>query len=78
MSDLIERAAKHVAALNGHSDDWERFLDEARDYVNFAVEECAKAAEGFPHNRDWVKGSLYEKLRIETAFEIRKLAKGKP
>lgn len=76
MSDLIKRAAKHVAALNGHSDECERFMDEARDYVSFTIEECAKIAEGFPHNRDWVPGSLYDTLRKETAAAIRKLGGG--
>lgn len=78
MSDeLVERAAKHVASLNGHSDDWERYMEDAADYVNFVrsqvIEECAEVAEGFPHNRDWVQGSLYDTLRRETAMAIRAL-----
>jgi hypothetical protein len=51
-------------------------MDEARDYVSFAVEECAKVAEGFPRNREWVPGSLYDTLRRETAAAIRKLGGG--
>lgn len=34
-------------------------------------EACAQVAEGFPHNRDWVPGSLYGNLRNETAAAIR-------
>lgn len=49
MSDLVERAAKHVAALNGHSEEWEMYLEEAEDYVNFiradALEEAARYVE---------------------------------
>lgn len=37
--DIAKRAAQHVAALNGHSDEWERFMDEARDYMCFAADE---------------------------------------
>lgn len=32
---LIEAMARHVAGLNGHSDDWERYLEEAADYLDF-------------------------------------------
>lgn len=39
-----------------------------------AIEECAKIAEGFPRNRDWVPGSLYDTLRKEVATSIRALA----
>lgn len=39
-----------------------------------AIEECAKVAEGFPRNRDWVNGSLYDTLRREVAADIRALA----
>jgi hypothetical protein len=39
-------------------------------------EACAQAAEGFPHNRGWVPGSLYDTLRHEVAATIR--ARGEP
>lgn len=35
-------------------------------------ERCARIAEGFPRNRAWVPGSLYDTLRRETAADIRK------
>lgn len=38
-----------------------------------AVEECARAAEGFTDDRKWVPGSLYDTLRRETAAQIRML-----
>lgn len=34
-------------------------------------ERCALIAEGFVKNRDWVPGSLYEKIRKEVAHAIR-------
>lgn len=34
-------------------------------------EACAKVAEGFEQNRDWVRGSLYESIRNEVAAKIR-------
>lgn len=34
-------------------------------------EECAKVAEGFAQNRDWVRDSLYESIRNEVAARIR-------
>jgi hypothetical protein len=34
-------------------------------------EACAKIAEGFDRNRDWVPGSLYDTLRREVAAAIR-------
>ena len=36
-----------------------------------AREDCARIAEGFERNRDWVPGSLYDTLRRETAAAIR-------
>lgn len=39
-------------------------------------EECAKVAEGFPANRDWVPGSLWGNIRAEVAKAIR--ARGTP
>jgi hypothetical protein len=38
-------------------------------------EACAKVAEGFEQNRDWVRDSLYESIRNEVAARIR--ARGK-
>ena len=38
-----------------------------------ALEEAAKEVERFPHNREWVPGSLYGNLRVETAADIRAL-----
>lgn len=37
-------------------------------------ERCARVAEGIerPEDRDWIKGSLYDTLRRETAAEIRR------
>lgn len=35
-------------------------------------ERCAKVAEGFQQNRDWVPGSLYDNLRREVGAAIRK------
>ena len=51
---LIEAMARHVAGLNGHSDDWERYLEEAADYLDFCRpiieaqerKRCARIAEG--------------------------------
>lgn len=43
---------------------------------NEALEEAAKAAEAFHQDRDWVKGSLYDTLRRETASAIRSLKSG--
>lgn len=34
-------------------------------------ERCAKVAEGFERNREWVPGSLYDTLRREVAAAIR-------
>ena len=34
-------------------------------------ESCAKAAEGFPENRDWVPGSLWGNIRADVASAIR-------
>lgn len=34
-------------------------------------EKCAKIAEGFAQDRDWVPGSLYANIRAEVAAEIR-------
>ncbi len=37
MSDeLIEESAKYVARLNGHAAEWDRFMEEAEDYIGFA------------------------------------------
>lgn len=56
---------------------------EAMEVVNFAAlvataerEACAKVAEGFAANRDWVPGSLWGNIRAEVAAAIR--ARGKP
>lgn len=49
-------------------------FDASVDAIRIVVEECAKVAEGFQHNREWVPGSLYDTLRKETAADIRKLA----
>jgi acetate kinase len=39
-------------------------------------EACAKIAEGFERNRDWVPGSLYDTLRREVAAAIRARGEG--
>ena len=31
---LREIAAMHVARIDGHSDDWDRYVDEAKDYID--------------------------------------------
>lgn len=41
---------------------------------NAVIEECARVAEGFGKNREWVPGSLYEKIRGEVAAKIRTLS----
>ncbi|ARU04698.1 hypothetical protein CCO03_17160 [Comamonas serinivorans] len=55
------------------------FIVDMGDLVNFAFqvaaaerEACAKAAEGFPENRDWVPNSLWGNIRRDVANFIRK------
>ncbi len=56
----------------------ERNLEAARAVLRIAApeirERAAKVAEGLPHNRDWVPGSLYDTLRREVAAAIRNSA----
>lgn len=40
--EMIKKTARHVAALNGHSDEWERFLDEAEDYLDAILPEIVE------------------------------------
>lgn len=70
MSDL----SSEIAAEFLREDDIMKASRNIQRIVRSAViEECAKAAEGFPKNREWVPGSLYETLRRETAAAIRAL-----
>lgn len=41
---LREIAARHVAGIDGHSDDWDRYVDEAKDYID-AIRPHIEAAE---------------------------------
>ena len=51
---LREIAAMHFAGIDGHSDDWDRYVDEAKNYIDAIRphieaaerERCAKIAEG--------------------------------
>lgn len=75
MSDLVERAAKHVAALNGHTDDWGRYVEEANDYVLFILEEAAKVAENLRDHENTDAWTITRAMAFNAcATAIRKLA----
>ena len=85
--ELIERMAQ--AALE--SDEASRWCEASEAIRNIYLreahaalavaepvirEECARAAEGFEANRDWVSGSLWGNIRREVAAAIREGEKG--
>jgi outer membrane murein-binding lipoprotein Lpp len=49
-----------------------------KDARRKALEEAARAAEGIEQTRYWVRGSLYDTLRRETAAAIRTLIDKEP
>jgi ribosomal silencing factor RsfS len=51
----------------------EAIYDAMQAARNDAIEEAAKRAEGTEQTREWVRGSLYDTLRRETAASIRAL-----
>lgn len=68
IADFLERTGQYVT----NDASREAVIAEA---VAAEREACAKVAEGFEQNRDWVRGSLYESIRNEVAARIR--ARGK-
>lgn len=51
---------------------WRAVLREAIARAILAERErCAKIAEGFDRNRDWVPGSIFDRLYREVATSIR-------
>ena len=75
---MIQRHFPSLPLSDDHTD-WNRWLGFARAAYEAGVsaerEACARAAEGFTEERDdrqWVPGSLYDTLRLETAAVIRK------
>jgi hypothetical protein len=77
MSDAISEEAWRAAwaakraSLPQSRDEGEAEIATIKAAVLAEREECARAAEGFERNRDWVPGSLYETLRREVAAAIR-------
>lgn len=63
---LLDLTIKQRDEANARAD----LATEDRDAI---IELCAQVAEGFPKNRDWVPGSLYDTLRREVAAAIRAL-----
>lgn len=43
----------------------------AKRLIEDEREACAKAAEGFPANRDWIPGSVWGNIRNDVAASIR-------
>ena len=82
---LVEDMARAIACHDAQSpedclasewckENWICYIPESCAALAIAErairEDCAKIAEGFEQNRDWVNGSLYGKIRKEVAAAI--------
>lgn len=77
---LIEDMAKAIAYPSDRKNNvwinvnWPAYEPEACAALAIAEaairKDCAEIAAGFEQNRDWVNGSLYEKIRKEVAAAI--------
>lgn len=72
MTRAYALAAKGQHSCNGRDHQMEAALAVARPIIEAQERErCARVAEGFEANRDWVNGSLWGNIRREVAAAIR-------
>lgn len=70
--ELIEKMKTAVVNARLMGFDYENAARAALAVAEPVIrEQCAKAAEGFEANRDWVNGSLWGNIRREVAAAIR-------